>query len=138
MHQIFFTIRLRRFTQLGFLSLVVFFAFLMGASAQDNCPKPDDHAISAVKYQLFAAYQTGFDGHQAPCEIKCFGNEPCLNTCQTKRGLKSLSTQLTRLMKKKNLKSCASYTMVCLKQCLQHGNACNKACNAPSPVASTN
>lgn len=130
MQQVFFSIRLRQYTTLGFIFSIVFFSFLMGAGAHDGCPKSDDHALSAVRYQLFTAYQTGYDGYQAPCEMKCFSNSNCIETCQTKKGMESLNKQLSKLLEKKNLSSCQSYSQVCVEQCKEKGEPCQKACQS--------
>ena len=130
MHQTFFSFRFRRYTQLFFFGLCVFFAFTLGASANDRCPSSDDHALSAVKYQLFTAYQTGYDGYQAPCENKCFGKQNCVVECQTKKALEYLNNQLVKLEKKNKVKSCETYQAICIDQCKEHGAPCEKACKS--------
>ena len=124
-----FSARFRQFSLMGFLFVALFFSFLMGASANDRCPTSKDHSLSAVRYQMFTAYQTAYDGYQAPCEIKCFNRTTCVESCQGKKGLESLKTQFTKLLEKKGLKNCSSYSQVCKEQCKDQGKSCTQACS---------
>ena len=90
----------------------------------------DDHSLSPIKYQLFTAYQTAYDGYHTPCDLKCFGKEQCTQNCQAEKGLNSLSIELDRLKTKNNLNTCESYTSVCIDQCEELGESCKKACGA--------
>ena len=137
-HHRFFTIRLRRFTQIGFFALCVFFAFSMAAVANDKCPKIDSHETAAIKYQLFSAYQTGFDGYEAPCEIKCFGNSNCQNRCQSNKAMEFLAKQMQQLKDKKGVESCPSFTLACLDQCQALGPQCAQVCDGSAQVGSAN
>ena len=125
----------RNLVKLTFVSLSFFISFLSTSLANPVCPKNDDHSLSAIRYQLFTAYQTGYDGYRTPCDLKCFSKENCMNKCQTEKGLASLALEFDKLRAKKKLTNCTSYTLVCLEQCQQHGKACNKACGGTEPVA---
>ena len=93
-----------------------------------HCPEPGDHSLAAVRYQLFAAFSIGYDGHQAPCDLKCVGREGCTQRCQLERGLAFLGEELGRLKDKQRLNHCASYRKLCIEQCREHGEACAKTC----------
>lgn len=108
----------------------------MAAIAEDQCPKIDSHETAAIKYQLFSAYQTGFDGYQAPCELKCFGNSNCQNRCQGQKAMEYLSKQMKQLKDKRGVKHCPSFTIVCLEQCQSQGPQCAQVCDGSSQVGS--
>jgi len=126
----YFSIQFRRYTTLAFLFSIAFFAYLMGASASDHCPKSDDYSLSAEKYKMFTAYQTAYDGYQVACEIKCFEKKACVNSCQSEKALISLNEYFQKTMEKKGLQSCDSLTKVCLTQCQSSDDQCMKACKS--------
>ena len=66
----------------------------MGAAANDRCPDSDDHSLAPVKYKLFTAYQTAYDGYQAPCELKCFDKEEMHKDVPNKKGTSVTSQSL--------------------------------------------
>lgn len=98
-------------------------------SQASSCPSEDSTDLAPFRYQLFTAYQTGFDGFEMPCEIKCLGKQECQNNCQQKKGRELLSRELSRLKKKKDLARCPSMEAICLKQCEDQGQACKQACH---------
>lgn len=106
------------------------------ANAKDNCPAIGSPESVALEFQLFSAFQTGYDGYETPCELKCFGKEKCQNSCQAKFGLQFLSKQMTDLKKKKGIKQCPTYTLSCIKQCEKLGPDCVKTCEGLDTVAS--
>ena len=130
MNQIFFSIRLRRYTTLWFLSVIVFFAFLTGTAAKDRCPSSDDHETSAIRYKMFTAYQIAFDGYQAPCELKCFDKEECTQSCRTEKALDSLSKHFKKELKQRNTSQCKSIENICMQECSGPKNKCESACRS--------
>lgn len=109
----------------------------MGAPQQDNkrqpnqqitCPQVDSHDVAPLRYQFFTAFQMGFSGYEAPCEMKCLGKESCQQSCQEKKGLELLSKEIHRIKEKNKLENCYAYEKVCYQQCESLGSACKKAC----------
>lgn len=96
--------------------------------SKDRCPSSEDHSLSAVRYQLYTAFHMGFDGYEAPCDMKCMGKESCKQSCQSKKGLELLSKKMSKMYKEKQLNSCQSYTSVCIEQCHQLGDKCESVC----------
>lgn len=103
---------------------------LQSVDMKSSCPQSESHELAPYRYQLFTAYQTGYDGYEAPCEIKCLGRENCQERCQKKKGLELLGQELSRLKKKKGIKDCPSVEAICLEQCQDHGEACKQACQS--------
>lgn len=128
MHQAFFSIRLRRYTTMSFIFTMVFFAYLMGASASDQCPLPNSHELSAHRYKMFTAYQTAFDGYEAPCELKCFSNENCLSSCRENKALESLGSHFKSELAKRGISQCRTLSQVCVEQCGADAQSCESAC----------
>ena len=118
-----------------FVGLFIFFFLQTVVLAKESCPKIDSPEVTAIKYQLFAAYQTGFDGYEMPCELKCFGNKQCQNRCQGKEGLRFLQDKLHELVAKKGYVQCHSMTMSCVEQCKDLGVACQAACGDEKSIA---
>ncbi len=124
-----------RSSSLGFVPthlITAIFLLLMGSQAlgigADKCPKAGDHSLSAVHYQLFASYQTSFDGYEMPCSMQCFDKTQCMHRCQSKKANAALAKQFSKLLNEKQLSHCQSYTQVCLKQCDADDPGCQKAC----------
>lgn len=113
---------------LGFVSFQV-------AWAGDSCPGIDSPESTAIKYKLFTAYQTGFDGYETPCELKCFGKSDCQHKCQSKEGLRLLEQKLYEITLKNDSTKCPSYTLNCLEQCKDLGVSCAAVCGQEFPVA---
>ncbi len=128
MNQAFFSRPLSRYTTMSLIFALVTFAFLMGAKANDRCPSSEDHQLSAVRYQMFTAYQVAFDGYQAPCQIKCFEKETCVNQCQQQKALSSLAEHMDQELKQRGLARCESLSQICLEECQGDSNHCQKAC----------
>ena len=134
---------MRFWTTTFIISATLFFFLHTVVLAADvpNCPKLDSPKVTAVKYQLFAAYNIGYDGHQLPCELKCMGKADCQNSCQTKEALRLLQAKLVELSQKETLASnsaapCPSFSETCMDQCKADGPACLAACGkGPSPIA---
>ena len=123
-----------------FLTTVFFVAFssffsLQVAWAQDHCPGIDSPEATAIKYKLFTAFQTGFDGYETPCELKCFGKSDCQQKCQSKEGLRLLEQKLHEIAMKNNSTKCPSHTLSCLEQCKDLGVSCAAVCGQEFPVA---
>ncbi len=127
---ILFNIWFRRMALVVFVFMVGLFSYLSGASAEGLCPNQKDHSLSASRYQMFAAFQTAFDGYRAPCEFKCFSKENCVQKCQLEKGASSLKNFYAELLEKKNLKSCASLAKICLETCQPESTICKKACGS--------
>ena len=106
---------------------------------QITCPQLNSHDVAPLRYQFFTAFQMGFSGYEAPCEMKCLGKESCQTSCQEKKGLELLSKEFQRLKVKNNIQSCYAYEAVCYEQCESLGSACQKACDykPQSGIAST-
>lgn len=107
---------------------MTFFAFFMGAAANDQCPDQDSHELSAVRYKMFTAYQTAYDGYQAPCEIKCFDKENCTNQCQQNKALESLAQHMQKELTNRGINTCTTISKICTEQCQDSGEPCEKAC----------
>lgn len=93
-----------------------------------TCPKSDSPRMIAMNYQLFTAYQTGFDGYEASCELQCFSKETCQKDCQAKKGLEYLKKQMTQLAANFN-GSCTNLVNTCISQCQDQGPNCSQACS---------
>ncbi len=105
------------------------------APAQSRCSEIDSPESVAQKYQLFSAFQTGYDGYQVVCENKCFGKKSCEENCQSKKALEYLSKQMNQLVKKSGGLHCPSLTLVCLEQCTHLGVQCAQVCSTTDSVA---
>ncbi len=114
------------------IPISIFFAFATLTTsttwAQNKCPAMGSPEATAIHYQLFAAFQSGFDGYEAPCEIKCFGKKSCQHSCQQDHGLRLLKRQVAQVGEKKGLDDCPTLVATCLKQCEGAGEACEKTC----------
>ncbi len=106
---------------------------------QITCPQEDSHDVAPLRYQFYTAFQMGFSGYEAPCEIKCLGKASCQTSCQEKKGLELLSQEIRRIKEKNNIQSCYAYEAICHEQCESLGSACKKACDykPQSGIAST-
>lgn len=120
---------IRQFSHLCLCSVFLLLSAVANSNA-DKCPKIDSHETVALKFQMFSAYQTGFDGYEAPCEIQCMGRDKCQQNCQLKKGLSYLSKRFEELKVKKGVTSCASLTVACLEQCQSAGPQCAQACGS--------
>ena len=125
---------MRNITSLIFTLLLGLFSF-QTSFAENSCPGIDSPEAVAIKYKLFTAYQTGFDGYETPCELKCFGNKSCQNSCQSKQGLRLLEQRLQELAHNNNSTKCPSYTIGCLEQCDKLGASCAAVCGQDLPIA---
>jgi|GEM_PF-6671032 len=120
------------------VSLILFFFIHTVVLAGDSdCPPLDSPETTAIKYQLFAAYQTGLDGYQLPCELKCSHNAECASQCRGKAALRLLEGKLKELnarrIASKGGEPCWSYSLTCMEQCRDHGIECMKACGQTQP-----
>ena len=121
-----------------FISATIFFFLQTVVLAAESCPGIDSPKATAVNYQLYSAYQIGYGGYEAPCELKCFGNASCQKRCQGKEGLKYLGAKLEELTTKNHSVQCPSFTLSCLEQCKDMGVACAATCGNDQPLANRN
>ena len=119
------------------LSAVIFFFIhtVVLASDNKNCPGVNSPEVTAIKFQLFAAYQTGYDGYAIPCELKCFNKKDCKNQCQTREALRMLNAKLEELTQGNNQIQCPAHTIGCIEQCSEAGVPCLAACGREQPIA---
>jgi hypothetical protein len=113
------------------LTTLCFLLLSIQANAQESnyCPKLDSPDSVALKFQLFSAYQTGYDGYEAPCELKCMGNLNCQKKCQSEKALDFLAKQMKDIKNKKNIKECATLTLLCVEQCQPQEKQCAQVCD---------
>ena len=134
----------RFWTPTFFIALALFFfihTVVLASPAAAECPSVDSPQATALGYQLYTAYQVGFDGYQMPCELKCSSNKNCQSSCQTQQGLRLLQSKVHELNDKHPMlvtsKSCKVVAQVCLKQCPADNLQCLNACGlSPGTVAS--
>ena len=129
---------MKNLASLILIAAVTSLTFLGSAFAGNSCPGIGSPQATANNYMLFTAYQTGYDGYEAPCELKCFGNEGCQQRCQSKHGLRLLEEKLHDIMAKNDAKNCPSYTVGCVEQCEKLGVSCAAICGQNKPVADKN
>ena len=113
-------------------TLLTFPVVILGV---ENCPGIGSPEATANNYKLFAAYQTGYDGYEAPCELKCFANSSCQNRCQAKEALRLLENKMNELVAQNNATQCPSYTLSCLSLCEKQGVSCAAVCGGDNSVA---
>ncbi|MEM7645267.1 MAG: hypothetical protein AAF203_00025 [Pseudomonadota bacterium] len=129
----------------GYFSLRIhclFLSFLLygfPTHAKNQCPPLGSPGYVALKYQMYTAYTIGFDGYEAPCEIRCMGKASCQKKCQKKEGLRTLASKYQEFQGKMEQTQCPSLVSACLEQCETDGGAsCAQACSSPSVAKTQN
>ncbi len=124
------------FSQIGlFLKALVMVTILSSASslmAKDLCPAADSHELSAVRYKMFTAFQTAYDGYQAPCELKCFEKESCVQSCRQEKALLSLAKHFEKELNSRGIASCQTLSEVCVDECKAEDIRCQSSCQLQS------
>jgi len=105
------------------------------APAESQCVEINSPENVAQKYQLFSAFQTGFDGYQVVCENKCLGKKSCEDNCQNKKALDYLKKRVDQFVIKSQGLHCPSLTVVCLEQCSHLGATCAQTCSPSETIA---
>ncbi len=117
------------------LKALVFVTILTSGAqglAKDLCPQADSHELSAVRYQMFTAFQMAYDGYQAPCELKCFEKESCVQSCRQDKALLSLAQHMEKELQSRGLASCQTLSEVCVDECKAEDARCQNSCQLQS------
>lgn len=121
---------LMRFWTGAFLvGLCIFFFLQTVVLASETCPKKGSPEATAIQYQLYAAYQTGYDGYQTPCQHQCLDHKDCQKNCREKQALRLLQSKLQELVARKGYSRCPSMSVGCVEQCKDQGLPCQAACS---------
>ena len=120
---------MRFWTGAFLVGLCIFFLLQTVVLASENCPEKGSPEATAIQYQLYTAYQTGYDGYQEPCQFQCFGEKNCQKNCREKQALRLLQGKLQELVAKKGYSRCPSMSLGCVEQCKDQGLSCRAACS---------